>query len=844
MVAGGTTELRSQFTATANTDGLPGADPYNTGWFRNGAGHWVSDSFGFGIVNTGAAVAMASTWTPLGAELHYGSDAILSSPVTAPGGVLGALTSLSNIGSWGVASDLHVEWVELTMDLNISRVEELMVVLVSPSGTRSVLLSPGGGDGVVNSFTGTRSFVTNQFWDESALGTWSLEVLDVNGVANSQTISNARIDIYGSCSDPSPLLVKDFSTLQAGGRTTADMARELLLLGGALPEEVVINDVRQVGSSRAFGQFARGVDSNLLVNKGLIFSSGKAVDAIGPNKREDTSTAYGTPGHWLLDDLVAANTMDASGLEITFTPTRDLSLQWSYQFGSEEFQEWAGSVFNDGAGLFLSLLKNNQQPFSQNNPGGPLLNLTADGALNPGGLTVNGISQIGGQGKRMAVNPVCGPMAWEYDGATLVPSQTAPVALRAGTTYVLAPLIGDTTDRLYDSGLILGSAKRATIGSPAYSFGAGDSGISDNVPLGLGFVADGSTTNDNTPLISGTISGALGPGEKVQVLNGAVLLGDAVVDNASRSWSLTPSAGLPDGNYSLTARVVDADGVAGASSFSRGFSIDTAPPLQLATLLAITDNVGAITGNLATGSITNDNLLALTGGWSGATALGPGETIEIFQGIDTTTYLGRATIVPALSRWSFTTVTLPSGDYTFSARVADAAGNLSGLASNSSRRAVVQAPANDLVGSASADPALTGSAADDIIIGFPTTPATLGVLQIDTITGNGGNDTVLLGDARGVFYSNTLTSDAGLGDYAMISDFNSGDRIQLRGTAANYLLNPTSLGLGGMGIYRNDGTGPGSLTSSWDSADELIAIVKVIDTTILNLSSTAQFNYV
>jgi len=844
VVAGGTTELRSQFTATANTDGLAAADPYNTGWFRNAAGHWVSDSFGFGIVNTGAAVAMASTWAPLGPELHYGSDAILSSPVTAPSGVLGALNSLSNIGSWGVASDLHVEWVELTMDLNISRVEELMVVLVSPSGTRSVLLSPGGGDGLINSFNGTRTFVSNQFWDESALGTWSLEVLDVNGVANSQTISNARIDIYGSCNDPSPLLVKDFSSLQAAGRTTTDMARELLLLGGALPEEVVINDVRQVGGSKAFGQFAKGADSKLLVNKGLIFTSGKAVDAIGPNKREDTSTANGTPGHWLLDDLVAANTLDASGLEITFTPTRDLSLQWSYQFGSEEFQEWAGSVYNDGAGLFLSLLKNNQQPFSQTNPGAPLLNLTADDALNPGGLTVNGVNQIGGQGKRMAVNPVCGPMAWEYDGATLVPSQTAPVALRAGTTYVLTPLIGDTSDRIYDSGLIIGSAKRATIGSPGYSFGAGDSGVSDNVPLGLGFVADGGVTNDNTPLISGTISGALGPGEKVQVFNGTVLLGDAVVDNASRSWSLTAAAALPDGSYSLSARVVDADGVAGASSFSRGFSIDTAPPLRLASLLAITDNVGAITGNLTTGSITNDNLLALTGSWSGITALGPDETIEIFQGLDTSVYLGRAKIIPATSRWNFVTATLPSGDYTFSARVGDAAGNVSGLASNSSRRAVVQAPANDLVGTASSDPALTGSSGDDIIIGFPTTPATLGTGQIDVVIGNGGNDAVVLGDQRGVFYSNGLSTDAGLGDYAMISDFNSGDRIQLRGTAANYLLNPTALGLGGMGIYRNDGTGAGSLTSGWDSADELIAIVKVTDTTTLNLSSSAQFLYV
>ena len=58
----GSIELRTTFQPGVNTTfGI--TDGHNTGWFQNGAGNWVSDSFGFGIVDAGAAVNAASTWT-------------------------------------------------------------------------------------------------------------------------------------------------------------------------------------------------------------------------------------------------------------------------------------------------------------------------------------------------------------------------------------------------------------------------------------------------------------------------------------------------------------------------------------------------------------------------------------------------------------------------------------------------------------------------------------------------------------------------------------------------------------------------------------------------------------
>ena len=50
------TELRNTFTTAVTTSVINTNEGYNTGWFKNGAGHWVSDSFGFGIIDANQAV--------------------------------------------------------------------------------------------------------------------------------------------------------------------------------------------------------------------------------------------------------------------------------------------------------------------------------------------------------------------------------------------------------------------------------------------------------------------------------------------------------------------------------------------------------------------------------------------------------------------------------------------------------------------------------------------------------------------------------------------------------------------------------------------------------------------
>ena len=462
-LAGGTTELRTSFLASANTDGLASRDPYNTGWFRNAAGHWVSDSFGYGIVDAGAAVDAAATWTGVDPERHVQSGTLHAEEAfTIPQGALGDLDSLTTAGFWQIGTNLKVEWAELSLDLNAPDISELMVVLVSPSGTRSVLLAPGGrsaGAGDPLNFNGSRTVVSNQFWDENANGRWALEVLDVNNNAvNNATIANAQLNLYGTCTHPTPLQVEPLATLREARNPLDEVALavDLLKRGGLAPDHLADLEVKAIGSDQAWGRFSDGAAGGLLVDEGLILTSGLATDAIGPNQAENTTTDHNNRGHWLLDRQIEQTTRDAAGLELRFTPSKDITLQWRYQFGSEEFDEWSGSQFNDVSGIFLADVSKTPELALSGKPIPNVVNLTESGGL--GSLSVNELESFGSIGKTRFHNPICGPMGWEYDGGSLEPQRTRKVDLLAGRTYYLSALIGDASDGLFDSGLLIGAA--------------------------------------------------------------------------------------------------------------------------------------------------------------------------------------------------------------------------------------------------------------------------------------------------------------------------------------------------------------------------------------------------
>lgn len=124
-----------------------------------------------------------------------------------------------------------------------------------------------------------------------------------------------------------------------------------------------------------------------------------------------------------------------------------------------------------------------------------------------------------------------------------------------------------------------------------------------------------------------------------------------------------------------------------------------------------------------------------------------------------------------------------------------------------------------IIGTTASD-TLTGTAGDDIISGVPSSSTTLGRGTVDVLTGNGGNDLFILGDGRGRFYDDGRANNSGNGDYARITDFSDGDRIQL--AAGNYFLASGSVGgNAGMRIFF-DSNASGRL----DSGDELIGLVQ------------------
>ena len=107
----------------------------------------------------------------------------------------------------------------------------------------------------------------------------------------------------------------------------------------------------------------------------------------------------------------------------------------------------------------------------------------------------------------------------------------------------------------------------------------------------------------------------------------------------------------------------------------------------------------------------------------------------------------------------------------------------------------------EIYGTNAAD-TLLGTAGADVICGITQTGTGLGTGTVDVLTGLGGRDVFILGDARGIFYNDGNARSAGTGDYARIMDFQLGDKIQLSNDVATYFLRAVKIGtFNGTGIY-------------------------------------------
>ncbi|ONG52587.1 hypothetical protein BKE38_14320, partial [Pseudoroseomonas deserti] len=200
-------------------------DAANAGWFDNAGEGWnggglhVSRRAGFGLIDARAAVRLAESWQAQSTSANQLEAAASAAPEAA----------LADAGSssftLAIDRDLLVERAEVTIALDHAKIGELRLVLVSPSGTESVLLDQLH-QGEYDPATGQLrfTFASTQFLREASRGDWQLRVVDL-AEGNAGILHGWSLTLLGSAAsdDTQHIYTDEFLSI-----ATADPSRAVL----------------------------------------------------------------------------------------------------------------------------------------------------------------------------------------------------------------------------------------------------------------------------------------------------------------------------------------------------------------------------------------------------------------------------------------------------------------------------------------------------------------------------------------------------------------------------------------------------------------------------------------
>ena len=195
-----------------------------------------------------------------------------------------------------------------------------------------------------------------------------------------------------------------------------DLAQALLVPGWApVPGSIVATQA----TTDAIGFFYNAADIG--ITDGVLLTTGTIFNALGPNNSGSSS---------------GAGALSSFGFDfVAVSP----GISWRYVFGSEEYEEYVGSQFND----FFRLTLNGE-------------NL----ALIPGTSTnvaINSVNQTSNTAfYRPNVDAALNTFDTQYDGLTTLLTASKG-DLIVGNTYSVEFLITDFGDSLFDSGVFIGA---------------------------------------------------------------------------------------------------------------------------------------------------------------------------------------------------------------------------------------------------------------------------------------------------------------------------------------------------------------------------------------------------
>jgi hypothetical protein len=135
-------------------------------WSKNGAGVWYSQYYGFGLIDLEEAIKMAETFENLSTEKVISAQ---NSPFLD-------INDFTTTNSYiTISNDITIEHTEIIVDIDHGSVEDLEIVVTSPSGTESTLAY---GDLVLYGEYSNWSLNSLRFLDESSKGVWKIQIYD------------------------------------------------------------------------------------------------------------------------------------------------------------------------------------------------------------------------------------------------------------------------------------------------------------------------------------------------------------------------------------------------------------------------------------------------------------------------------------------------------------------------------------------------------------------------------------------------------------------------------------------------------------------------------------------
>ena len=207
-------------------------DAGDTSWAWNGATNWnggglhTSHDYGFGLIDATGAVRLSETWDLQSTRANEQVVSGSSSPSAAiPNG--GSVSDTITIGT-----GLNIDHVEVSISITHNHIGDLIVKLVSPDGTESVIVNRPGKTPTSSTDTGLTTdninftFSSTNHWGETGVGTWTIIVED-QGPGGTGFLNGWTLNLYGDTLTGDDLYVYNdeygsFTAPEDAGRRTLE----------------------------------------------------------------------------------------------------------------------------------------------------------------------------------------------------------------------------------------------------------------------------------------------------------------------------------------------------------------------------------------------------------------------------------------------------------------------------------------------------------------------------------------------------------------------------------------------------------------------------------------------